>query len=77
MLRGGKPAESKLTGSCFSLAAPDYGFSIAGSYRAANGLYAEETAGVSSPADAPRELRAKEATDADAWFAKITKDVFG
>ena len=76
MLRGEKPSETKLIGSCYSLAAPDYGFSISGSYHAANGLYAEEQAGVSSPADAPRELRAKEAKDADAWYRKITSDIF-
>jgi NADPH-dependent 2,4-dienoyl-CoA reductase/sulfur reductase-like enzyme len=77
MLRGEKPSETKLTGSCYSLAAPDYGFSISGSYRTANGLYAEEQAGVSSPADAPRQTRAKEAQEADAWLRKITTDVFG
>jgi NADPH-dependent 2,4-dienoyl-CoA reductase/sulfur reductase-like enzyme len=77
LLRGEKPSESKLTGSCYSLAAPDYGFSISGTYRAANGLYAEEAAGVSSPADAPPGLRAQEAKDADVWFRKITSDVFG
>jgi NADPH-dependent 2,4-dienoyl-CoA reductase/sulfur reductase-like enzyme len=77
LLRGEKPSETKLTGSCYSLAAPDYGFSISGSYRASNGLYAEEQAGVSSPADAPRDLRAKEAKDAEAWYRKITTDVFG
>jgi NADPH-dependent 2,4-dienoyl-CoA reductase/sulfur reductase-like enzyme len=77
MLRGEKPDEAKLTGSCYSLAAPDYGFSISGSYRAANGLYSEEAAGVSSPADAPREQRAKEAAEADAWFKTITGAVFG
>ena len=77
LLRGEKPAESKLAGSCYSLAAPDYGFTIAGTYRAANGLYAEESAGVASPADAPRAQRAKEAKDADAWFRTITGDIFG
>jgi sulfide dehydrogenase [flavocytochrome c] flavoprotein chain len=76
LLRGEKPSETKLTGSCYSLAAPDYGFSISGSYRAANGLYAEEQAGVSSPTDAPRELRAQEAKDAEAWFQRITGDIF-
>lgn len=77
LLRGDKPSETKLTGSCYSLAAPDYGFSISGSYRAANGLYAEEQAGVSSPIDASRELRAQEATNAETWLRKITSDVFG
>ena len=77
LLRGDKPSETKLTGSCYSLAAPDYGFSISGTFRAANGLYEDEQTGVSSPADAPREQRAKEAKDADAWFRKITTDVFG
>lgn len=77
MLRGEKPSESKLTGSCYSLAAPDYGFSISGNYHAANGIYAEEAASVSSPADATREQRAEDARNADVWFKTITNAVFG
>jgi sulfide dehydrogenase [flavocytochrome c] flavoprotein chain len=77
LLRGDATSEAKLTGSCYSLAAPDYGFSISGTYRAAKGIYAEEAAGVSSPADASREVRAQEAAQADAWFKAITADVFG
>lgn len=77
LLRGDTAAEAKLTGSCYSLAAPDYGFSISGTYRAAKGIYAEEAAGVSSPVDAPRELRVQEAAQAETWFKTITSDVFG
>ena len=35
--RGGKPAEPKLINTCYSLVAPDYGISVAGVYRPADG----------------------------------------
>ena len=33
--------------------------------------------GATSPVDAPRELRAREADDAQKWFTTITADAFG
>ena len=78
LLAGGTPAAPKLINTCYSLAAPDYGISVAGVYAPKNGLLADvEGAGGVSPADAPREFRAREADYAQSWFAAITAEVFG
>ncbi|HZY23533.1 MAG TPA: FAD-dependent oxidoreductase [Beijerinckiaceae bacterium] len=78
LLRGGTPAEPKLINTCYSLVAPDYGISVAGVYKPANGVLADvEGAGGVSPADAPRSFRSLEATYAEAWFKTITNEVFG
>lgn len=78
LLSGGTPAAPKLINTCYSLAAPDYGISIAGVYQPKNGLFADvEGAGGVSPADAPRDFRAREAAYAQTWFATITAEVFG
>ena len=70
LLSGGSPATPKLINTCYSLAAPDYGISVAGVYQPKNGLLADvEGAGGVSPADAPREFRAREADYAQSWFA--------
>jgi hypothetical protein len=78
LLAGGSPAAPKLINTCYSLAAPDYGISVAGVYAPKNGLLADvEGAGGVSPADAPREFRAREADYAQSWYATITAEVFG
>ena len=78
LLSGGSPVAPKLINTCYSLAAPDYGISVAGVYQPKNGLLADvEGAGGVSPADAPRDFRAREADYAQTWFATITADVFG
>src|SRR3954468_23264052 len=78
LLKGATPAEPKLINTCYSLVAPDYGISVAGVYRPANGVLADvEGAGGVSPADAPRSFRSLEATYAEAWFKTITNEVFG
>ena len=78
LLKGGTPAEPKLINTCYSLVAPDYGISVAGVYKPANGVLADvEGAGGVSPADAPRSFRSLEATYAEAWFKTITNEVFG
>ena len=78
LLAGGKPDEPKLINTCYSLVAPDYGVSIVGVYRPADGQIkeVEGSAGV-SPLDAPTSTRALEATFANAWFNTITTEVFG
>jgi sulfide dehydrogenase [flavocytochrome c] flavoprotein subunit len=78
LLAGGKPDEPKLINTCYSLVAPDYGISIVGVYRPADGQIkeVEGSAGV-SPLDAPTSTRALEATFANAWFNTITTEVFG
>jgi sulfide dehydrogenase [flavocytochrome c] flavoprotein subunit len=78
LLAGGSPVAPKLINTCYSLAAPDYGISVAGVYAPKNGLLVDvEGAGGVSPADAPREFRAREADYAQSWFATITAEVFG
>src|SRR3954452_19911881 len=78
LLNGATPAEPKLINTCYSLVAPDYGISVAGVYRPANGVLADvEGAGGVSPADAPRSFRSAEAAYAEAWFKTITNEVFG
>jgi hypothetical protein len=78
LLAGGKPDEPKLINTCYSLVAPDYGISIVGVYRPADGQIkeVEGSTGV-SPLDAPSSTRALEATFANAWFNTITTEVFG
>ena len=68
----------KLINTCYSLVAPDYGISIAGVYRPANGLLTDVPgAGGVSPLAAPKNVRAQESTYAEAWFKTITQAVFG
>jgi len=78
LLAGGKPTEPRLINTCYSLVAPDYGITVAGVYKPANGVLADiEGAGGVSPIDAPRETRALEAQFAEGWFKTITGEVFG
>jgi sulfide dehydrogenase [flavocytochrome c] flavoprotein chain len=78
LLAGAAPVQPKLINTCYSLVAPDYGISIAGVYRPANGQLSEvEGAGGVSPLDAPRSIRAQEALYADGWFRTLTAEVFG
>jgi sulfide dehydrogenase [flavocytochrome c] flavoprotein subunit len=78
LLRGQKPAEPRLINTCYSLVAPDYGITVAGVYKPANGLLTDiQGAGGVSPADAPRTARALEAQFAEGWFKTITGEVFG
>lgn len=78
LLRGAAAPSPKLINTCYSLVAPDYGISVAGVYQPAKGILADvEGAGGTSPGSAPREVRAREAIYADAWFKIITESVFG
>jgi sulfide dehydrogenase [flavocytochrome c] flavoprotein subunit len=78
LLDGRRPGDAKLINTCYSFVAPDYGISVAGVYRPANGVLADiEGAGGVSPADAPRSFRALEAQYAESWFATTTAEVFG
>jgi sulfide dehydrogenase [flavocytochrome c] flavoprotein chain len=78
LLAGAKPDDPTLINTCYSLVAPDYGISVAGVYRPADGQIKEvEGSGGVSPADAPSSTRALEATFANGWFSTITGEVFG
>jgi NADPH-dependent 2,4-dienoyl-CoA reductase/sulfur reductase-like enzyme len=74
---GETPAAPTLLSTCYSLLAPDYAISINGSYRPVNEQFLEvEGAGGTSPVDAPRTVRAREAAASDGWFEAITAEVF-
>jgi NADPH-dependent 2,4-dienoyl-CoA reductase/sulfur reductase-like enzyme len=78
LLVGEAPRTPKLINTCYSLAAPDYGISVAGVYRPANGQLAEVPgSGGTSPLDGPAALRKAEAEIAAGWFRTITTEIFG
>jgi len=77
LLAGRAPEAPRLTGVCYTTVAPGYGFSLAGNYQPRGDIFAEVEGGATSPVDAPRELRAREATEAERWFQTITADTFG
>jgi sulfide dehydrogenase [flavocytochrome c] flavoprotein chain len=78
LLAGQKPDEPRLINTCYSVVAPDYGFTVAGVYRPKDGVLVDvEGAGGVSPIDAPATARAAEASYADGWFKTITTEVFG
>jgi sulfide dehydrogenase [flavocytochrome c] flavoprotein subunit len=76
LISGTEPPTPKLFGACYNTVAPGYAFAQSGTYQPRDGLFAEIEAG-SSPVDAPREVRAREADDAQSWFRTITVDAFG
>lgn len=78
LLDGGTPQAPLLINTCYSVAAPGYGFSVAGVYRPQNGQLTDiDGAGGTSPLDAPPAQRVQEAEEADAWYQTITHQVFG
>jgi sulfide dehydrogenase [flavocytochrome c] flavoprotein chain len=76
LMSGIAPATPSLTGACYNTVAPGYAFSQAGFYQPKDDLFAEIEAST-SPVDAPREVRAREAENAQAWFKTITVEAFG
>jgi NADPH-dependent 2,4-dienoyl-CoA reductase/sulfur reductase-like enzyme len=70
------PPAPKLSGACYNTVAPGYAFSQSGIYQPRDDMFAEVEA-TNSPVDAPREVRAREADSAQAWFKTITVDAFG
>lgn len=77
LLAGRTPEAPRLTGVCYNVVAPTYGFSLAGNYQPRGDIFAEIEGGATSPVDAPRELRAREASEAERWFDTITAETFG
>ena len=72
-----KRLETTMTGICYSTAAPGYAFSLFGVYQTKEDIFVEIEGGRSSPVDAPREERAREASEAQKWYQTITADSFG
>lgn len=78
LFRGEPPQSPKLINTCFSLAAPDYGFTVAGVYEVQDGaLRSVEGAGGTSPTGATEAVHAKEADYARAWYDTITHQIWG
>jgi len=77
LLASRAPETPRLNGVCYNIVAPGYGFSLAGNYQPKGDIFAEVEGGATSPVDAPRETRAREAAEAERWFRTITADTFG
>jgi sulfide dehydrogenase [flavocytochrome c] flavoprotein chain len=77
LVSGKQPATPSLTGACYNTVAPGYAFSLTGIYQPKDGLFAEVEGGATSPVDAPREVRSREADQAQSWYKTITVDTFG
>jgi sulfide dehydrogenase [flavocytochrome c] flavoprotein chain len=76
LISGKTPETSRLNGACYNTVAPGYAFSLKGIYQPREGQFAEVEV-ATSPVDAPREVRAREAEGARDWFKQITGDAFG
>jgi NADPH-dependent 2,4-dienoyl-CoA reductase/sulfur reductase-like enzyme len=77
LISGVSPAIPKLTGVCYNTVAPGYAFSLSGVYQPRDGMFAEVEGGGTSPLDAPREVRTREADNAQSWYKTITVETFG
>ena len=78
LLAGASPAVPRLDGTCYNTVAPGYAFSLSGSYQPKDDIFAEiEGSGFTSPVDAPRETRQREAEIAQSWYHTITAETFG
>jgi sulfide dehydrogenase [flavocytochrome c] flavoprotein chain len=76
-LMSGKPPEApRLTGACYNTVEPGYAFSLSGVYLPKDGQFGEVES-ATSPVNAPREERRREAERAENWFKTITVDIFG
>jgi sulfide dehydrogenase [flavocytochrome c] flavoprotein chain len=77
LIAGKAPETPRLTGVCYNIVAPAYAFSLAGIYQPKDDIFAEVEGGGTSPVDAPREVRAREADEAQRWYETLTADTFG
>jgi hypothetical protein len=74
------------TNTCYSVVAPDYGFSVVHLYRVEKGawVYIKEGSGISpvtfgtkeAPEPVPRIFRKLEAEYADGWLRNVLADAF-
>ncbi|GGC35156.1 cytochrome c [Siccirubricoccus deserti] len=77
-LRGAAPPEAVYFNTCYSHVGEEYGISVVNIFRAGPNGFVEvpNSGGVSPRGDLP-EQRRLEALYADAWYASITRDMFG
>jgi len=76
MMSGKTPETPRLTGACYNTVAPGYAFSLSGVYQPRDGQFAEVEV-TTSPVNAPREVRQREADGAENWFRTMTVETFG
>jgi sulfide dehydrogenase [flavocytochrome c] flavoprotein chain len=76
MISGKTPETPRLSGACYNTVAPGYTFSLSGVYQPKDGQFAE-VEGTTSPVNATRDVRQREAEAAETWFRTITVDTFG
>jgi sulfide dehydrogenase [flavocytochrome c] flavoprotein subunit len=76
LIAGARPETPRLVGACYNTVAPGYAFSLSGIYQPKDGMFAEVEGGT-SPLDAPREQRQREADNAQSWYSRITVETFG
>jgi sulfide dehydrogenase [flavocytochrome c] flavoprotein subunit len=76
LIAGARPDTPRLVGACYNTVAPGYAFSLSGIYAPKDGMFAEVEGGT-SPLDAPREVRTREADNAQSWYVNITVETFG
>ena len=71
--------EANFTNTCYSLAAPEYGISVAGVYHidGSGTIASVEGAGGLSPVGADAEFRRREADYAKGWYASHMADIYG
>jgi len=76
-LAGRPVATPTYLSSCYSLVAPDYGFSVIDVFRATpQGIVSVPGAGGGSPRKADAGVRAQEARYAESWYQSITDEIW-
>jgi NADPH-dependent 2,4-dienoyl-CoA reductase/sulfur reductase-like enzyme len=79
VLSGKAPAEPTYGNTCYSVAAPDYGFSVSDTYKvnAEGQIAAVKDSGGISPRGAAPEQYQQEARFAENWYKAIITEMFG
>jgi sulfide dehydrogenase [flavocytochrome c] flavoprotein chain len=78
VMNGRTPPPPSYVNTCYSIAGPEWGFSVAGVYELKDGkIQSVPGAGGLSPLEASAHTRAVEAEYAHSWFRNITADMFG
>jgi NADPH-dependent 2,4-dienoyl-CoA reductase/sulfur reductase-like enzyme len=77
-LQGRTTPNPSWVNTCYSLIGPEYGITVAGVYKVADGkIISVEGSGGVSPAAAAPDFRKREALYANAWYQAITNDTWG
>jgi sulfide dehydrogenase [flavocytochrome c] flavoprotein subunit len=78
VMNGREAPEPSYVNTCYSIAGPGWGFSVAAVYELQDGkIVGVKGAGGLSPMEASEKVRAVEAEYARSWFTNITSDMFG